>query len=89
MRSRGRRLHDEIVEVYGAMITGVKDRIDAGEDVPDCLFKTLILTQEREKLDWEDMCMLAAVFTLGGVGSVCFNSIYLMKIWQLNSYHHL
>jgi hypothetical protein len=70
MRSRGRLLHDEIMEVYGAMITGVKDRMDAGEDVPDCLVKTLILTQEQETLDWEDMCMLAAVFTLGGVGSV-------------------
>jgi hypothetical protein len=58
------------MEVYGSMITRVKDRMDAGEDVPDCLVKTLILTQEQEKLDWEDMCMLAAVFTLGGVGSV-------------------
>jgi hypothetical protein len=44
--------------------------MDAGEDVPDCLVKTLILTQEQEKLNWEDMCMLAAVFTLGSVGSV-------------------
>jgi len=69
MRSRGRLLHDELVEVYGAMITGVKDRMDAGEDVPDCLVKTLILTQEQEKLDREDMCMLAAVFALGGIGS--------------------
>jgi hypothetical protein len=44
--------------------------MDAGEDVPDCLVKTLLLTQEREKLDWEDLCMLSAVFTLGGVHSV-------------------
>ena len=44
--------------------------MDAGEDVPDCLVKTLIQTQEQEKLDWEDMCMLSAVFTLGGVHSV-------------------
>jgi hypothetical protein len=48
----------------------VKARMDAGEDVPDCLVKTLILSQEREKLDWEDMCMLAVVFDLGGIASV-------------------
>ena len=76
MRSRGRRLHDGIVEVYGAMIARVKARLDAGEDVPDCVAKTLILTQEQENLDWEDMCMLAAVFTLGGIHSVGFNFIY-------------
>lgn len=71
MRSRAQRLHDGIVEVYGSMIMRVKARMDAGEDVPDCLAKTLLLTQEEEKLDWEDLCMLSAVFTLGGVHSVC------------------
>ena len=69
-RSRGRRLHDMIVEVYGALIMRVKARMDAGEDVPDCLVKTLLLSQEREKLDWEDMCMLAVAFNLGGIHSV-------------------
>ncbi|KAF8268651.1 cytochrome P450 [Lactarius quietus] len=68
-RSRGRRLHDDILEVYGAMITQVKARMDAGEDVPDCLVRTMLLTQEEEKLDWEDMCLLSTVFTLGGVHS--------------------
>jgi len=52
------------------MITQVKKRMDSGEDVPDCFVKTLIQTQEQENLDWEDMCMLSAVFTLGGVISV-------------------
>ena len=70
IRSRGRRLHDEIVEVYGTMIDRVRARMDAGEDVPDCLVKTVILTREQEKLNWEDMCMLSLVFTLGGVHSV-------------------
>ncbi|KAI0291407.1 cytochrome P450 [Russula brevipes] len=68
-RSRGCRLHDGIVEVYGAMIMRVKARMDAGEDVPDCLVKTLLETREQEKLDWEDLCMLSAVFNLGGVHS--------------------
>ena len=58
------------MEVYGAMVMRVKARMDTGEDVPDCLVKTLLLTQEQEKLDWEDVCMLSTVFTLGGVHSV-------------------
>ena len=56
------------------MIMRVKARMDAGEDVPDCLVKTLLLTQERDKLDWEDMCMLAAAFNLGGIHSVQYRS---------------
>ncbi len=64
-RSRASRLYDELVEVYGTMIMRVKTRMDAGEDVQDCLVKTLLLDQEREKLDWEDLCMLAAVFVMG------------------------
>lgn len=63
-------MHDDLVEVYGAMILRVKARMDAGEDVPDCLAKTLLEHQEKENLDWEDVCMLTAVFTLGGVHSV-------------------
>ncbi|KAG6909248.1 hypothetical protein DXG01_001430 [Tephrocybe rancida] len=70
MRTRGRNLHAGFLNVYGGMIDRVKSRIDTGEHVPDCLVKTLIETQEAEKLDWEDVCMLAAVFTLGGVHSV-------------------
>jgi len=67
-RSHGRRLQDGIMEVYGAMIMRVKARMDVGEDVPDCLVKTLLLTQEKEKLDWEDLyTSMLLVFTLGGV----------------------
>ena len=69
-RSRGRKLHDEIINVYGGMIRQFKTLMDSGEEVPDCLVKVLIESQEDEKLDWEDLCMLSAVFTLGGVHSV-------------------
>jgi len=69
-RARSRRVHDAIIEVYGAMILRVKARMDAGECVEDCLAKTLLLEQKKEDLDWEDMCMLSVVFTLGGVHSV-------------------
>jgi len=44
--------------------------MESGGEVPDCLVKMLIESQENEKLDWEDLCMLSAVFTLGGVHSV-------------------
>jgi hypothetical protein len=54
------------------MILRVKERLDAKENVEDCLAKTLLLEQEKGELDWEDICMLAAVFTLGGVHSVSF-----------------
>ncbi|KAJ7672832.1 cytochrome P450 [Mycena rosella] len=70
MRSRARKLHTELIDVYGAMYLALKARIDGGEVVPECLAKTLIETREVEKLDWEDTCMLAAVFALGGVHSI-------------------
>ncbi|KAJ4466761.1 cytochrome P450 [Lentinula aciculospora] len=60
---------DSICNFTGGMILRIKARLDAGEYVPDCLVKTLIQDQEKEELDWEDLCMLSAVFTLGGVHS--------------------
>ncbi|PPQ89865.1 hypothetical protein CVT25_004781 [Psilocybe cyanescens] len=68
-RTRGRRLHDALIDVYGGMIMDFKSRMLSGEEVPDCLVKTLLDNQEKEMLDWEDLCMLSAVFTLGGVHS--------------------
>ncbi|KAJ7768172.1 cytochrome P450 [Mycena maculata] len=70
-RTRGRQLHRAIIEVYRTMYQDVKVRMDAGEIVPECLVRTLIEMTEIEKLDWTDTCMLAAVFTLSGVHSVC------------------
>jgi cytochrome P450 len=68
-RSRAVKLHDDFIEVYGALIMQVQDRMTGGEDVPDCIAKTLLETREEQGLDWEDICMLGAVFTLGGVHS--------------------
>ncbi|KAJ3543693.1 hypothetical protein NM688_g5830 [Phlebia brevispora] len=69
MHARAVKLHDDLMEVYGSMVTAVKERIEAGENVPDCLAKMLLEEQQREKLDWEDVCMLATAFALGGVHS--------------------
>ena len=38
------------MEVYGAMIERVRERMERGEDVPDCLVKTLLLNREKEKV---------------------------------------
>jgi hypothetical protein len=54
-KKHGHWVHDAIMDIYGAMILRVKARLDAGEEVEDCLAKTLLLEQENEGLDWEDM----------------------------------
>ncbi|KAJ3884994.1 cytochrome P450 [Lentinula edodes] len=70
MHKRGLRLHQDLIDVYGSMILRLKARLDAGEYVPECFVKTLIQDQKKERLDWDDLCMLSAVFTLGGVHSI-------------------
>ena len=78
-RSRGIKLHDGLIDVYGSMIQRFERRMKSGEYVPDCLVKTLLESQEEEKLDWEDLCMLSAVFTLGGVHSASRFILIRMK----------
>ncbi|KAF7416426.1 hypothetical protein PC9H_002692 [Pleurotus ostreatus] len=68
-RASARKLHSDFLDVYGAMINQVKDRIDAGEEVPDCLVKTLLQCQHEEELSWKDMCFIVIAFTTGGVHS--------------------
>ncbi|KXN84313.1 3-hydroxyphenylacetate 6-hydroxylase, partial [Leucoagaricus sp. SymC.cos] len=69
MRAKGRKLHNDFIAVYGAMMLRTKARMDAGEEVPDCLVKTLIQCKEEEQLSWEDMCFIVSAFTTGGVHS--------------------
>jgi hypothetical protein len=67
---RAKRLHKGIVETYGGMIKDIEHRMNAGEDIPDCLAKTLIKTDEREGLDHLDKTMICAAFMIGGIESV-------------------
>ncbi|KAL7747728.1 hypothetical protein RI367_006844 [Sorochytrium milnesiophthora] len=67
MHQRGKDLHDTLIRVYGDMIHDMEKRMAAGEQIPHCLVKDLILTREEENLDWQDMCMLASAFMIGGV----------------------
>ncbi|KIK57259.1 hypothetical protein GYMLUDRAFT_173296 [Collybiopsis luxurians FD-317 M1] len=73
-RTRAYKLHQNLIDVYGSMILRVKAKLDADQYVPDCLVKTIIQDQEREKLDWQDMVMLSAVFMLGGFFSASLTS---------------
>ncbi|KAF9456424.1 cytochrome P450 [Collybia nuda] len=67
MTTRGKKLHSDLVETYGGMIKEIEERMNRGENVPDCLVKNLILTKEAEGLDHIDMSILCAAFMIGGV----------------------
>ena len=56
--------------MYGAMIRLVKERMSSGEDVSDCLVKSLLECEEEEQLSWTDLCMLTTAFATGGSHSV-------------------
>jgi cytochrome P450 len=67
MITRSKKLHKGLVETYGGMINDVEERMKRGEDVPDCLAKTMITVKEEEELDHLDMAILASAFMIGGV----------------------
>ena len=52
---------------YGGMIKDIERRMKAGEEVQDCLAKTMIQAREAEGLDDLDMAILASAFMIGGV----------------------
>jgi hypothetical protein len=57
------------------MINEIEQRMNAGEEVPDCLAKTLIEAGQRDELDFLDRTMICSAFMIGGVETVC---IYLL-----------
>ncbi|KAF8958865.1 cytochrome P450 [Flammula alnicola] len=67
MKTRGKKLHAELVSTYGGMIIEIDERMKRGENVPDCLVKTLLQSREEEELDHLDMSILCAAFMIGGV----------------------
>lgn len=70
MRSRGLKLHKDLVDTYGGMIEDIDRRMKLGEQVPGCLAKSLIMSKEEENLDAKDMAILASAFMIGGVETV-------------------
>ncbi|KDQ59963.1 hypothetical protein JAAARDRAFT_192407 [Jaapia argillacea MUCL 33604] len=67
MRSRGRHLHGGLIGTYGGLIKDIETQMNRGEDVPDCLAKSMILARQEEGLDDTDMAILASAFMIGGV----------------------
>lgn len=70
MHRRGKRLHQDIVKTYGGLINGIKQRLDDGAAVEDCLAKTLLQDAGKEKLDNLDIDILASAFMIGGIETV-------------------
>jgi hypothetical protein len=70
MKSRGKNLHQGLVDTYGGMIKDINSRMNSGEVVNDCLAKTMITLKDSEALDDIDMAILASAFMIGGVETV-------------------
>jgi len=67
MTTRGKKLHAALLETYGGMINDIDARMQRGEEVPDCLVKTMLLTKDEEELSHLDMSILCSAFMIGGV----------------------
>ena len=70
MRSRGVKLHKELIETYGGMVKDIEAQLKEGTPVPDCAAKTMVESREKEGLDDLDMAILASAFMIGGVETV-------------------
>jgi hypothetical protein len=70
MTTRARKLRAGLLETYGGMIKEMEVKLKAGEDVPDCLAKTIIQNQKEEELEFLDMALICAAFMIGGVETV-------------------
>ncbi|KAI0667526.1 cytochrome P450 [Trametes maxima] len=67
MTRRGRKLNEDILTFNQPYVADIERRLKRGEDVPDCLAKTLLLTREAEELDELDIIILCAAMLIGGV----------------------
>ncbi|OJT13260.1 Cytochrome P450 1B1 [Trametes pubescens] len=67
MTTRGRNLNRDILAFNRPYIQDIETRLKRGEDVADCLAKTLLLTREEEQLDDLDIVMLCGALMIGGV----------------------
>ncbi|KAF9261476.1 cytochrome P450 [Marasmius fiardii PR-910] len=69
MYERCNALHQDLVSTYGGMVSDMEKKIQRGEDVPECLAKTLIQVKRQESLSDLDIQMLVSAFMLGGLDS--------------------
>lgn len=68
--SRGRNLHNDIIETYGPMVKAIETQLRDGMPVIDCAVKGMLETRENEGLDDLDIIILASTFMIGGVETV-------------------
>ena len=70
MQRRGKKLHQDFFETYGGLINSIKQRLDGGAAVEDCLAKSMLQDAGEEDLDDLDISILATAFMVGGVETV-------------------
>ncbi|PIL32446.1 cytochrome P450 [Ganoderma sinense ZZ0214-1] len=70
MTSRATKLHQDILDFNRPLLADIEGRLKRGDDVPDCLAKTLLLTREEEELDDLDIMMMCGTLTIGGVETI-------------------
>ena len=87
MLNRGKALHEGLCDTVNTFIEDLKRRIEAGEDVPDCLAKNLLSVQKEEGLDDLDVTFLCCAFLIGGVESVSHTSFPCYHYSRF-SHHH-
>ena len=71
MINRGKKLHAGLVETCSALIGDIDRQMKAGEDVPDCMAKYLLMVRDEEELDDLDIVFICCAFMIGGVETVC------------------
>ena len=79
------------LDVYGSMIRRFQAQMDSGKEVPNCMVKKLIESQQDENLDWKDLCMLSAFFMLGEVHSASVLPLETVKVshhFSVDIWHH-
>ncbi|KAI0364881.1 cytochrome P450 [Pilatotrama ljubarskyi] len=67
MTARGRKLNRDIIAFNKPFLADIQERLNRGEDVPDCLAKTLLQTREEEGLDDLDIIIMCGTLIIGGV----------------------
>ena len=67
------------------MIKEVERKMNAGEDVPECFAKNLLLCREEEGFNWTDICTLVGGFMIGGVETVRAGQQLLYSEMRLTS----
>lgn len=67
LKHRGLKLHKDMLDCYSSLVRDVEREMKAGEEVEECLAKTLLEVQDEEKLTDLDIDLLVSTFLIGGV----------------------